>query len=87
VELVSRVLAIPANPRTAKQTAVRLTVSRIAARWRALQEAQRAAWVTAAKSVLSSTRLGQSGPLSEFRLVRLGGSAESRADKCLYPNH
>ena len=63
---ISRALAIPSNPRTALQMAVRNKLSSISARWRALQEAQRIAWVAAAKDVRSTTRLGQSGPLSGF---------------------
>ena len=63
---VSRALAIPSNPRTPLQMAVRNKLSRIAARWRALQESQRVAWVAAAKNVVSTTRLGQNGALSGF---------------------
>jgi hypothetical protein len=65
---VSRTLAIPTNPRTPRQMAVRANLSRVAAAWRALQEAQRAAWVAAAKETKSNTRLGQNGPLSGFLL-------------------
>ena len=65
---ISRALAIPANPRTAAQMSVRAILSRVAARWRALEEAQRAAWMAAAKEAKSNTRLGQSGTLSGFLL-------------------
>ena len=65
---ISRALAIPSNPRTPAQMAVRNNLSRVAASWRALQEAQRAAWVAAAKEVKSTTRLGQNGTLSGFLL-------------------
>ena len=65
---MSRTLAIPANPRTKSQMTVRNNLSKIAARWRGLQEVQRAAWVTAAKQAKSTTRLGQSGTLSGFLL-------------------
>ena len=65
---VSRALAIPSNPRTPAQMAVRSNLSNAAARWRTLQEDQRAAWVAAAKDVQSTTRLGQSGSLSGFLL-------------------
>jgi hypothetical protein len=65
---VSRALAIPSNPRTPSQMSVRSILSQVAARWRALQEAQRVAWVAAAKEAKSNTRLGQSGPLSGFLL-------------------
>lgn len=63
---VSRAFAIPSNPRTAAQMAVRNHLSQVSARWRALQEPQRAAWVAAAKEVKSNTRLGQNGALSGF---------------------
>ena len=63
---VSRTLAIPKISRTPKQTAVRFRLSLVAARWRALQETQRATWVAAAKLVPSNTRLGQNGALSGF---------------------
>jgi hypothetical protein len=64
---ISRALAIPANPRTASQMSVRTILSRVAAGWRALTEAQRAAWMAAAKEVKSSSRLGQNGALSGFQ--------------------
>ena len=63
---ISRALAIPSNPRTPAQMAVRAILSQVSARWRSLEEAQRAAWVAAATEVKSDTRLGQSGPLSGF---------------------
>ena len=63
---ISRALAIPSNPRTPAQMSVRAILSQVAARWRSLQEAQRAAWVAAATEVKSNTRLGQNGPLSGF---------------------
>jgi hypothetical protein len=47
---------------------VRTILSRVAARWRVLQEAQRAAWMAAAKEAKSTTRLGQNGNLSGFLL-------------------
>jgi hypothetical protein len=65
---ISRALAIPTNPRTSLQRAVRNNLSKVSAAWRALQESQRAAWVAAAKQVKSTTRLGQNGPLSGFLL-------------------
>jgi hypothetical protein len=63
---ISRTFAIPSNPRTPSQMSVRAILTRVAARWRALQEAQRVAWVAAAKEARSDTRLGQNGPLSGF---------------------
>lgn len=65
---VSRVLAIPSNPRTAAQLNIRAIMTRVSGAWRALEEAQRAAWMAAAKNVMSTSRLGQSGPLSGFQL-------------------
>jgi hypothetical protein len=65
---ISRALAIPSNPRTPAQMGVRTTLGRVAARWRSLQEAQRAAWMAAAKEAKSNTRLGQNGNLSGFLL-------------------
>jgi hypothetical protein len=65
---ISRALAIPCNPRTASQMSVRTILSRVAARWRVIEEAQRAAWMDAAKEAKSTTRLGQNGTLSGFQL-------------------
>jgi len=47
---------------------VRDNLSRVAARWRALQETQRAAWMAAAKTAMSNPRLNQNGSLSGFLL-------------------
>jgi hypothetical protein len=65
---ISRALAIPSNPRSPSQMGVRIILGRVAARWRSLQEAQRAAWMAAAKETKSTTRLGQNGTLSGFQL-------------------
>ena len=65
---VSRALAIPANPRSPAQMTIRAILSTVSAGWRALQEAQRAAWMAAAKEVKSNSRLGQNGTLSGFLL-------------------
>ena len=65
---ISRALVIPSNPRTPAQMSVRAILSQVSARWRALQEAQRVAWVAAAKEAKSETRLGQNGVLSGFLL-------------------
>ena len=65
---VSRTLAIPSNPRTSLQMAVRNSLSKVSAAWRTLTEAQRVAWVAAAKEAKSNTRLGQNGTLSGFLL-------------------
>jgi hypothetical protein len=48
---INRAFVIPSNPRTASQTSVRAILTRVTARWRGLQEAQRAAWTAAASGV------------------------------------
>jgi hypothetical protein len=65
---ISRALVRVANPRTASQVSVRDIMGRVAARWRALQEIQRAAWMAAAKDAMSNPSLNQSGSLSGFLL-------------------
>jgi hypothetical protein len=65
---ISRALAIPTNPRTPAQMTIRAVPAQVSGGWRALQEAQRAAWMAAAKEVKSDSRLGQNGPLSGFLL-------------------
>ena len=65
---ISRAAGRVANPRTPSQMTVRDNLSRVAARWRALQETQRAAWMAAAKDAKSNPRLNQSGTLSGFLL-------------------
>jgi hypothetical protein len=65
---ISRAADRVANPRTPSQLAVRDTMGRVAARWRALTETQRVAWMVAAKSAMSNPRLNQSGNLSGFLL-------------------
>ena len=56
--LVSRTVAIPANPRTPSQMGVRAILSRVSASWRVLSEVQRASWMAAAKETKSNSRLG-----------------------------
>src|ERR1039457_676853 len=65
---ISRALAIPSNPRSRSQMTTRGILTKVSARWRALQEIQRAAWMAAAKEAKSNSRLGQSGALSGFLL-------------------
>ena len=65
---ISRATGRVANPRTKSQVAVRDNMGRVAARWRALQEIQRVAWMAAAKDAMSNPRLNQSGSLSGFLL-------------------
>jgi hypothetical protein len=66
--LAKKLLAIPSNPRSPSQMTTRGILTKVSARWRALQEIQRAAWMAAAKEAKSSSRLGQSGTLSGFLL-------------------
>ena len=61
---ISRILAIPANPRTTDQLNVRQHLASFTQAWRGLEPNQRTAWTTAAKSRQSRPRLGQSGPLT-----------------------
>jgi hypothetical protein len=65
---ISRAFVVPSNPRTASQTSVRAILTRVTMRWRALQEAQRAAWTAAGSMINSASRLGQSGPLTGQQL-------------------
>ena len=64
---ISRIFVIPANPQTPAQMSVRAILVRVSARWRSLQEFQRAAWRAAASGVQSVSRLG-SGPLTGHQL-------------------
>ena len=61
---ISRALAIPANPRTDAQLDIRDTFTAVTKAWRALTDAQRAAWASAALTVMSKSRCGTSGPLT-----------------------
>jgi len=65
---ISRAQGRVANPRTPSQMTVRDNLSHVSANWRALTEVQRAAWMAAAKDVMSNPRLNQSGSLSGFQL-------------------
>jgi hypothetical protein len=65
---VSRILATPANPETPSQMNIRRVLKNVSARWRALQQTQRAAWIGAAQNVKTHARLGQSGPLTGAQL-------------------
>ena len=65
---ISRALAIPTNPRSPSQMTTRGILTKVSARWRALQEVQRAAWMASAKEAKSNSRLGQSGALTDFLL-------------------
>jgi hypothetical protein len=65
---ISRSLVIPTNPRSSAQVAVRTIFANVAAGWRGLTEAQRAAWTAAAKNYTSRTRCGTSGVLTGSQL-------------------
>ena len=65
---ISRATGRVANPRTTAQMTTRGILTKVSARWRALQEIQRAAWMAAAKEAKSNPRLNQSGSLSGFLL-------------------
>ena len=65
---VSRILATPANPETPAQVNIRRILKKVSARWRALEQTQRAAWITAAQNFRTHARLGQSGPLTGAQL-------------------
>ncbi len=65
---VRRALVIPTNPRTAAQLGVREIFTSVAKRWRALTQVQRDAWIAAAETQKSKSRLGQSGPLTGSQL-------------------
>ena len=65
---ISRALVIPANPRTQEQLNRRQVLGTMAHNWRTITEEQRIAWNTAAKTIQSRARLGQSGPLTGEQL-------------------
>jgi hypothetical protein len=65
---VSRTLAIPTNPRTTAQLAVRQALSNQSKRWRTLTQAQIAAWNTAAADQQTTPEDGQSGRMTGLQL-------------------
>jgi hypothetical protein len=66
--MVRRWKAIPRNPRTTDQLAVRAKLASQAAAYDQLTDAQQEAWVAAAAKVQTSPTLGQSGPLTGYQL-------------------
>ena len=66
--LIRRILAIPANPRTDGQLAVRSALAQQARRFDGLTDAQQDGWNTAAKAFKSTPSLGQSGSLTGCQL-------------------
>lgn len=65
---VVRIRAIPANPKSLEQIAIRAQLAGQSGAWRALTEIQRLAWQAAALNYNSKSRLGQSGPLTGEQL-------------------
>jgi hypothetical protein len=65
---VSRILTSPANPETPAQMAIRRILRKVSARWRALQQTQRAAWIAAAQNFKTRSRVGENGPLTGAQL-------------------
>ena len=65
---VSRIVAVATNPETPSQMTIRRILTKVSARWRALEESQRAAWITAAQQTKTHTRLNQNGPLTGAQL-------------------
>ena len=61
---VERQHVIPKNPGTPAQVRPRTALTRAAARWRKLTEAQRQSWTASGRGVPSRPRQGQSGPLT-----------------------
>ena len=66
--LIRRTLAIPANPRTEQQLAVRSLLGQQTRRFDGLTDAQQDAWNVAAAGYRSTPSLGQSGPLTGLQL-------------------
>ncbi len=61
---IIRTLAIPTNPRSEDQMAVRARLSKYSKAWRALTPAQRESWITAASKINTVPVLGQYGTLT-----------------------
>ena len=59
---------VPKDPHSPAQMSVRARFAQVSARWRALSDEQRAAWIAAATEVLSRSRLGKSGRLTGCQL-------------------
>ena len=65
---VVRNRVIPANPNTARQQIVRGQFSQQSARWDAIDDVERAAWIAAAADQQTRARLGMSGPMTGNQL-------------------
>lgn len=61
---VIRQLAIPTNPRSSDQMAVRARLSKFSKAWRSLTPEQRESWITAASKINTVPVLGQYGTLT-----------------------
>ena len=62
-----RARAVPVQPRSSFQMAVRCRLSVNAAAWRALTQAQRQGWTDLGAQMLRTDSLGQSNPLTGFQ--------------------
>ena len=65
---IQRQYVKPRDPKTAAQMNIRSNLARISARWRALTEEQRGAWMLAAQDAHSRPRLGKSARLTGCQL-------------------
>ncbi len=66
--LIRRLMAIPANPRTGPQLAVRQNLASQAIAYGQLTDAQQEAWIATAGQMQTRPTLGQSGPLTGLQL-------------------
>jgi hypothetical protein len=65
---IQRQYVVPKDPKTAAQMTVRSNLARVSARWRALSEKQRGAWMLDAQDAHSRPRLGKSARLTGCQL-------------------
>lgn len=65
---VVRTRVVPSNPNTAPQSRARAHFTQASVGWDALTQDQQLAWISAAKSKMSKSRLGMSGPLTGNQL-------------------
>lgn len=66
--LIRRIMAIPSNPRTSAQQAVRQNLASQAAAYDQLTDVQQEAWIATAAQMQTKPTLGQSGPLTGLQL-------------------
>lgn len=65
---VRRALVIPGNPNTPAQASQRGLFGASSAAWNSLTQAQRDAWIAAANTVMTKSRLGQNGVMTGNQL-------------------